>query len=92
MRDKPGDVVGVASGMLLGNVKRALGGLGSDLLLDLEVCQWCAWAGEVGDNSTLSDRSWMNVSDVLDESMDEKTYLASEVGAHDCGWLVGDGR
>ena len=64
MRDKPGDVVGVASGMLLGNVERALGGLGSDLLLDLEVCQWCAWVVEVEESSTLSDRSWMNVSDV----------------------------
>jgi hypothetical protein len=92
MRDKPGDVVGVASGVLLGNVERALGGLESDLLLDLEVCQWCAWAGEVRESSTLSDRSWMNVSDVHDGSMDEETNLASEVGTHDYGWLVVDGR
>ena len=41
---------------------------------------------------TLSDRSWMNVSDELDEPTDGKTNLASEVGAHDCGWLVVDGR
>jgi hypothetical protein len=34
----------------------------------------------------------MNVSDVHDGMMDEKTNLASEVGAHDCGWLVVDGR
>jgi hypothetical protein len=39
MEDKPGDVVGVSSGVLLGNIERALGGLGSDLLLDLKVCQ-----------------------------------------------------
>jgi hypothetical protein len=45
-----------------------------------------------GESSTLSDRSWMNVSDVHDGMMDEKTNLASEVGAHDCGWLVVDGR
>jgi hypothetical protein len=40
MRHKPGDVVGGSSGVLLGNVERALGGLGSDLLLDLEPCQY----------------------------------------------------
>lgn len=38
MDDKPGDVVGVASDMLLGGVERALGSLRSDLLLNLEVC------------------------------------------------------
>jgi hypothetical protein len=38
-----------------------------------------------GESSTLSDGSWMNVSDVHDGMMDEKTNLASEVGAHDCG-------
>jgi hypothetical protein len=42
MKDKPGDVVGVASDVLLGDVERALGGLRSDLLLDLKVCQCCA--------------------------------------------------
>jgi hypothetical protein len=35
MEDKPSDVVGVTSGMLLGNVDRTLGGLRGDLLLDL---------------------------------------------------------
>jgi len=39
MEDKPGDVVGVASGVLLGNVERALGRLRGDLLLDLKACQ-----------------------------------------------------
>jgi hypothetical protein len=39
MRDEPGDVVGGASGVLLGDIERALGGLRSDLLLDLKVCQ-----------------------------------------------------
>lgn len=92
MIDKPGEVVGVASGVLFDNVKRAFGGLGSDLLLDLKVCQWCVWAVEVGEDSTLSDRSWMNVSDVHDGPMAEEANLASEVGAHDCGWLVVDGR
>jgi hypothetical protein len=33
----------------------------------------------------------MDVSDVLDGLMDEKTNLASEVGAHDCGWWIVDG-
>lgn len=42
MKDKPGDVVGVASDVLLGDVERALGGLRSDLFLDLKVCQCCA--------------------------------------------------
>jgi hypothetical protein len=44
MRDKPGDVVGVTSGVLLGDVEGALGGLRSNLLLDLKMCQYCAWA------------------------------------------------
>lgn len=57
MEDKPGDVVGVASGVLLGNVKRTFGGLRGDLLLDLETCQCCAWAMRSEENSTLSDRS-----------------------------------
>ena len=37
MDDKPSEVVGVASDMLLGGVERALGSLRSDLLLNLEV-------------------------------------------------------
>ena len=92
MRDKPGDVVGVASGVLLGNVERALGGLRSDLLLDLKACQYCARAMRARENSTLSDRSWMNVSDMHDELIHEETNLASEVSAHVCGWLIVDGR
>ena len=85
MRDKPGDVVGVTSGVLLGDVEGALGGLRSDLLLDLKVCQYCAWAVMRRQSSTLSDRSWMNVSDVRDGSVDEETNLASEVSGHVCG-------
>jgi hypothetical protein len=92
MRDKPGDVVGGASGVLLGNVERALGGLRSDLLLDLKACQYCEWKERVRWSSTLSDRSWMDISDVHDGSLEEETNLASEVGAHVCGWLVVDGR
>ena len=92
MEDKPGDVVGVASGVLLGNVERALGRLRSDLLLDLKSCQYCVWAVKMDETPTLSDRSWMNVSDVHDGLMEEETNLASEVSAHVCGWLVVDGR
>jgi hypothetical protein len=79
-------VVGVTSDVLLGNVERALGGLRSDLLLDLKVCQWCGSVAKVEVSSTLSDRSWMNVSDVHDGTTDEETNLASEFSGHVCGW------
>jgi hypothetical protein len=85
-------VVGVTSHVLLGNVERALGGLRSDLLLDLKVCQWCASEAKVEESLTLSDRSWMIVSDVHDGTTDEETNLASEVSGHVCGWLIVDGR
>lgn len=85
-------MVGMASGVLLGNVERALGRLGSDLLLDLKAYQYCAWAVKAGESSTLSDRSWTNVSDAYDGQMDGETNLASEISAHVCGWLVVDGR
>lgn len=41
---------------------------------------------------TLSDRSWMYVSDERDEPTDGKTNLASEVSTHVGGWLVVDSR
>jgi len=40
------------------------------------------------ESSTLSDRSWTNVSDLHDGLMDEETNLASEVSAHVCGWML----
>lgn len=52
---------------------------------------FCMVSEDGRESSTLSDRSWMNVSYMHDSLMDEVTNLASEVGAHVCGWLVVDG-
>jgi hypothetical protein len=85
MDDKLGDVVGVTSDVLLGNVERALGRLRSDLLLDLKVCQCRVRVAMVEESLTLSDRSWVSVSDVHHGSVNEETNLASEVSGHVCG-------